>query len=331
MGINFTSNADDYFRSGGTGRAYWEKKNADGSYEPMRELGDAETINHSQAITEETTKSNRRASKGIIRKIVTDRESTITISARELKMRNLQMALAGGTIGQNNQIAGFFDGVTKTWTEDGFIKFGKRDLFHTKIPGVITGTINVGDTVTGASSTETGKVAFVNTEVNNHYLLLVNVSGDFTVGEALEVDGANYLTSSGSTKVNDVIITDVTGATLRVQKTDYEVEPGPGFVGKISDGGLLDTDKVSADYAAKDISVMYGLAGGELEGRLTIITDENDQGPRFEITYHRYAPSLDGDLQWVGEGDAILALTGSLLEDTDQPTGQTFFEVLQLD
>lgn len=324
MGI-LTSDADN-IRFNGTGRCFFQEKMGTATWGALLEVGELENFNLSQTVTTTPMESNRTAARGTLLEVVDSTESTLTFGLREMTMRNLRMALLGGTVNTSTQTKSFFDGITKTWVDDGFLDFEKFSLRITKIPGTIVGTISQDDTVTGVDSTETGKVAYVAAD----HIILVNVSGAFQVGEKIEVDASNYITASGVLTLEDVCITDSTGATRRVQNTDYEIDPDAGFVAKLASGSIADTDKVYADYGTFTIETIHALAGSKIEGRFIFITDADDRGPRFKVSFHNVSLALDGDFPLIGDGAAIMNVTGSVLLDDTRPSGEQYYEIQKI-
>ncbi|NMC73212.1 MAG: hypothetical protein GYA56_02450, partial [Geobacteraceae bacterium] len=143
----------------------------------------------------------------------------------------------------------------------------------------------------------------------------------------LSLDGSNYITISGVETIEDVCITSSDGATLRGNGTDYSVDPDYGYVRKLSGGGLLDADKVSFDYAAVDRKYIWGLSAGSVTKKFTFVSDKDDQGPRQRWTFHKVQINLNGDINLIAEKNAVLSITGSVLADTTQPSGQEYYKV----
>ncbi|MHC1742925.1 MAG: hypothetical protein AB9873_07820 [Syntrophobacteraceae bacterium] len=109
-----------------------------------------------------------------------------------------------------------------------------------------------------------------------------NGSGTFQAGESI-TSSTKSATFSGVEKLEDVIITHSTGATRRVQGTDYSIDPDSGYVQKLSGGGLLDADKGSYDYEALDKRYVWGMSGGSVTDRDPGIGDGSFVG-EAEIT-----------------------------------------------
>jgi hypothetical protein len=322
MKMALASNVDN-IRYNGTGRAYVADV---GSLHPGLDLGELENLSFNIKVSTEKLKSTRNAARATILEVETEREASLSFGLREQSEDNMKMALLGSAINTLNQAASGASGIyqtTKTWVADSFLDLGYMNVFITKVSGTITGTLAVGDTVTGDVSTKAGKVAFV----GSGYIILVQCTGAFTGDTKLSKDVANYITLSGVEVLEDVCITSSNGATLRANGTDYSVDPDYGYVRKLSGGGLLDADKVSFDYAAVDRKYIWGLSAGSVTKKFTFVSDKDDQGPRQRWTFHKVQINLSGDINLIAEKNAVLSITGSVLADTTQPSGQEYYKV----
>jgi len=306
-------------RFNGTGRVYVGA--VGGS--TLQILGELEDLNYSQEVSTEQLKSTQYASRAVIVETETERVASLAFGIREMSEENLKMALLGGNINTLNQSAGYIYQTTKAWTLEHFLDLGYLNVFITKITGTITGTFTLGSTVTGDVSAATGKICFIAAG----YIILCNVSGTFVVGEDVEqTPGTIYITVSGIEELEDVCITDTAGTALRVNGTDYTVDPDYGYVRKDS-ASLLDTDKVSYDYEAVDRKYIWAMSAGSVEKKLVFVTDKDDIGPRQRYTFHKVKLNLNGDFPLIGEGAQILQVTATVLADTTQVTGQEHYKV----
>jgi len=307
-------------RYNGTGRVY---VGTVGGTNPGVDVGELENLAMNVKVSTEKMKSTRNAARATILEVETEREATISFGLREQSEENLKMALLGETVNTLNQVAGYVEQVNKAWVADEFLDLGHLNVFRTKITGVITGTLAIGDTLTGDVSTKTGEVGFVGA----NYVLLYHVTGAFTGDTKLSKDVSDYITISGTETEEDVIITSAAGTTLRVQGTDYSIDPDYGYVRKLSGGNLDDTDDVSYDYEAVNKKYLWAMSAGSVTKRLVFVTDPSDQGPRQRYTFHKVQINLNGDINLIGEKAAILNVTGSVLADTSQSSGQEYYKV----
>lgn len=317
--MGLASSADN-IRYYGTGRAY---EGAVGGA-AFNDMGELENLNFSLAVSTEKLKSTRNAARGTLIEKITESEAKITFGLREMTNENLMIALLSSAVAADNQSAGYIDQVAPTWVSDKYVDLGKLNISSVKLTGTITGTLAVGDAVTGETSAATGVIAYKAAG----YIEVVNVSGTFVVGEEVyETANTNYITTTGVEVQEDVVVTDVTGATRRVQGTDYTLDPDYGYIRKLSTGGIQATDVVSADYEAVTKNVMHGMSAASVERKLIFVSDKDDNGVRQRWTFHKVNILLNGDFPLIGDGAAVLAITGTVLKDTTQASGQEYYKV----
>lgn len=316
----------DNIRYYGTGRAY-SGAVAGASFD---DLGELENINFGNTVTTEKLKSTRNASRATLIEKETERDSVLTFGLREMTNANLMMTLLGTAINTDNQSASHVyqdevgDEADVALVDDLYVDLGKLDLSILKLTGAITGSLSPGDTVTGQTSSATGKLAYVDTD----YVEVVNVSGTFVAGEQVyETVDTNHIVPTGVETMEDIVVTDATGADRRVQGTDYTLDIDYGYVRKLSGGDIVDTDVISYDYAAVTRSYIWGMSAGSVEKKLIFVSDADDNGIRTRWTFHKVNILLNGEFPLIGEGAAVLAVTGTVLKDTTQASGQEYFKV----
>jgi len=319
------SNADN-IRYYGTGRAYAGEV-AEASFD---DLGELENINFALTVTTEKLKSTRNASRATLIEKETERDATLTFGLREMTNENLKMTLLGSAINTDNQSAShvYQDVVGAAadvaLEDDLYIDLGKLNVFTTKLTGTITGALAAGDTVTGGTSAATGKIAYKDTT----YIELVDVSGTFVAGEEVyETESTNYITPTGVETLEDIVVTDAAETTRRVQGDDCTLDVDYGYIRKLSTGGIIDTDLISYDYEAVNRSYIWGMSAGSVERKLIFVSDKDDNGIRQRWTFHKVNILLNGEFPLIGEGAAILAVTGTVLKDTTQASGQEYYKV----
>jgi hypothetical protein len=317
--MGLASSADN-IRYYGTGRAY-EGAVGGASFNDMGEL---ENLNFSLAVSTEKLKSTRNAARGTLIEKITESEAKITFGLREMTNENLMIALLSSAVAADNQAAGFLDQMVPVFVSDKYVDLGKLNISSVKLTGAITGALVVGDGVTGETSAATGTIAYKAAG----YIEVVKVSGTFVVGEEVyKTANTNYITTTGVEVQEDAVVTDVTRATRRVQGTDYTLDPDYGYIRKLSTGGIQATDVVSADYEAVTKNVMHGMSSASVERKLIFVSDKDDNGIRQRWTFHKVNILLNGDFPLIGDGAAVLAITGTVLKDTAQASGQEYYKV----
>lgn len=321
--MGLASSADN-IRYYGTGRAY---AGAVGGAS-FDDLGEMESINFALSQSTEKIKSTRNAARATILEKITESEAALTFGLREQTNENLKMALMASEINADNQSAGYkyqdAIGTDINLVDDLYVDAGKLNLFTTKLTGVITGSLSVGDSVTQVSSGATGDIAFVGAD----YIELVNVSGTFVITlQVYETQDTNYIIPTGVETLDDVVITDAAGTTRRVQGTDYDLDIDYGYVRKLSGGSIIDTDLISYDYEAVSRNYLYGMSTSSVEKKIVLVSDKDDNGIRQRWTFHKVNILLNGDFPFIGDGAAVLAVSGTVLKDTSQSSGQEFYKV----
>ena len=310
----------DNIRFNGTGRCYLGAVGG-ASFD---ELGDLENLNFNMSVSTEKIKTNRNAAKATILEVESEREAGISFGLREMTNENLKMSLLGSAINTLNQSASFIDAATPTFVDDLYIDLGYLNLFSTKITGAITaGDMAIGDTMTGGTSAATAKLAYKAAG----YIEVVNLSGTFTVGETISNGGTGSIVPTGIETLEDVVVTDTTGATRRVAGTDYNLDPDYGYLRKLSTGSIVAGDKVSADYEAVNKKYIWAMSAGSVTKKVIFVSDKDDQGIRTRWTFHKIQINLDGDFPLIGAGAAILSVKGTVLADTTQASGQEYYKV----
>ena len=310
----------DNIRYYGTGRAY--QGPVGGAY--FDDMGELENFNFGLTVSTEKLKSTRNASRGTIIEKITESEAKITFGVREMTNENLKIALLSSAAAADNQAASYTYQAVPTFVDDFYIDLGKLNVKSTKITGTITGTLAVGDTVTQVTSGATGKIAFV----GSGYIELCNVSGTFVVTlQVYKTQDTHYIVPTAVETREDVVVTDTTGATRRAQGVDYDLDPDYGFVRALSAGGIVAGDKVSYDYEAVTKSLIHGMSAASVEKKIIFVSDKDDNGIRQRWTFHKVHILLNGDFPLIGDGAAVLAITGTVLKDSAQPSGQEYYKV----
>ena len=112
-----------------------------------------------------------------------------------------------------------------------------------------------------------------------------------------------------------------------MQGTDYDLDPDYGYIRKLSTGSIATGDVVSADYPAITKYLIQGMAAASVERKLIFVSDKDDNGTRQRWTFHKVNILMNGDFPLIGDGAAVLAVTGTVLKDTTQASGQEYFKV----
>jgi len=318
-------NIPENIRKNGSGIAWASEVGSDEVGVDLGHFGPG--IDLTQDVTTEEETDYRNPGRGKIMSDVTETDPQLALVLREQSEFNLQLSLMMGDFVDDNQAASYMDGVSSAYTAIyNYLDLGYRNAFSTKI---IHGTESapgfaLNEPVTSTSG-GTGKIKW---HVTDSYVEIVNKGGTWAVGDT--ITGTTTSTSALITSVqelDDIIVCDAEPGTVRyVKGTDYNFFPEVGFWA-ITDSGLSSPVFISADYPAVDKKFAFGLATTTIEKKITLITNEADRGPTFKFTFWRMSLALNGAITVVGDGIGLINLTGKILADSDQATGEQYYKM----
>lgn len=306
---------------GGGIRMYWKDKNAAG----WLEIGHFEALSVSPAVTKEELAGSRTAARGTIKSRVTERKVSISVTPMELSTENLRMATLAEAATQANQAKSYADLAQLTVTEDAYTRLGKNDVHIIRIPhGTVTGgPFSLGETVTGGTSSATGKIAWRETGL----MELINVSGTFVAGETL-TGGTSTATAAATSvqKVKDlVVVNSGTPTTRYTLGDDYDLMADEGMLRVLSSGDISGNPYVAYSWDALSGEILYQFSGGNVINKeVLMVTDKDNDGPRYEIYYPSVDWVLNGEWALLTDGASTLPFDGAVLEDSTQSSGQEY-------
>jgi hypothetical protein len=312
---------------GGGMRMYWKDKTDTG----WLEVGHFEALSVNPSVTKEELPGSRRASRGTIKSRVTERKVALSITPMELSTENVRMMVLAEEATQSNQLSSYQDLAALTVVDDAYVRLGHNDVSITRIPvGTISdGPFEVGETVTGGTSSATGKVAWTATGL----LELVNVSGTFVAGETITGGSSTASATSASVqKVKDLVVVDAASPTTRYELgTDYDLEADEGMVRVLSTGDISGNPYVAYNYDALSGEILYQFSGGNVINKeVLIVTDKDNDGPRYELYYPSVDWTPNGEWGLLIDGNSSLPFEGTVLEDSTQASGQEYGYVKML-
>jgi hypothetical protein len=296
-----------------------------------REFGELDGFSFNQSVSTTPVKSNRTAAKATLFEVEDERSATLSFGLREMTADHLKMNLLGTDLVDIAQEASSLDALAVTLVSDEFIDLGKFDLFTTKIShGSVTGGPFVaGEEITGGTSAATGKVAWV----GEGFIVLIDISGTFVAAEVL-TGGTSAATASATSvkKENDIVLTDEAGAIRYALGIDYSIDIHYGYLRWLSGGAIAAAAaKVSADHPVVTGQEFHGLSQSLITRKIIFVTDRSDRGPRKRYTYHKVQMNMDGDMPLIGDGETVLKVTGTVLMDDTQPSGEEYYKVEVID
>lgn len=306
---------------GGGMRMYWKDKNAAG----WHEVGHFENLGVNPSVSKEELAGSRTAARGTIKSRVTERKVAITVTPIELSTENLRMALLAEAATQANQAASARDLASLTVAVDTYVRLGHNDVHIVRIPhGTVTGgPFQIGETVTGGTSSATGKIAWCESGL----MELVGVTGTFVAGE--ELTGGTSTAKANATsvqKVKDVVVVNSGTPTTRYEQgDDYDLMADEGMLRVRSDGDIVGNPFVAYGYDAHSGEILYQYSGGNVINKeVLIVTDKDNDGPRYELYYPSVDWTLNGDWSLLTDGASSLPFEGTVLEDSTRPSGQEY-------
>lgn len=310
----------------GTGRAFFKPAGESGYHD----MGSMDSLSLTQSVTTESLYDTRTAARAEVKKRETERSASVAISLREWTEQNLLTAFLGSAFNDNNQAAGYQDLAETTVVEDAFVDLSKQDVSLLKLShGAVTdGPFQVGETLTGGTSSATGVVVWV----GSGFVELVNISGAFQAGETVTGGTSSGTASVSGTETSaDVCVVDAASPTTRyVQGTDYKLDADAGMLMVLSAGSISGSPYVAFNNGALSIRKAYMFSGSSRQGEFLFVSDADDDGPRVRIRVHKMQFIADGDTPLMGDGVSALPLTGTILADTSQPSGQEYWSIEEM-
>jgi hypothetical protein len=327
MGEHLETSADN-IRYNGTGRVY--VGTVAGS--SLRDLGELDGFNFNMTVSTDKLKTTRSADRATILEKETERDAALSFGLQEQTEQNLLLALMGSSVSADDQSASYVSDTSVALVSDEYVDLGHVNVFVTQLTGTITGSLDCGDSLTGDTSTATGDIAWTESGL----VELVNVSGTFVSGEKVELDDSNYITVTGVTEAEDVVVVDSavgsgTPTTRYVQGTDYSLDADYGYLRLLSDGSITSPAYVSYDYEAVTVNYFYGMSAATVQKKVVMVTDQDDNGIRNRITFHKVNVKMNGDWSLIGDGPATIPIEGTVVKDTSQSSGQEYFKIETMD
>lgn len=318
------ASSSDNIRFNGTGRLYMADV---GSAGVGMEIGEVDGLSDSYATSEDKIKSNRTAARATLKTVKNETEVGMSFGMREQSIENLQLAYSADPANDTSQLAAALEAVQVALVAKEYSDLGKVNCFSTKLGhgAAVGGPFEFGETVSGGSGAATGEIGWV----GDGFIELINVSGTFVSGET--ITGSVSLATAPLSSVEhlkDFIVCDAAVPAVRyVEGVDYRVDADYGFLMKLPDGAIGDSAFVWCDHEAKTLQTLHAMSAGDVEKKMTFVSDADDLGPQMRYTYHRVKLTLNGDNQKIGDGESILSMTGTVMADSTKPTGQQYVKI----
>ncbi len=312
----------------GKGRVYFKSKDGEGYID----LGNVPKFGIEVEVEKSEHFSSRSGTRNKDLSVVQEVSAKSSLTLEEASAENLDIAFMGDGVVSGSQVAGQIDAVETTTADDVFVDLGKTDLSILKIShGAITGgPFQAGETITGASSTETAKVAWMAT--TDLYLEVINASGDFEIGETIE-GGTSGATAaiSGLETMDDVVVADAATATARYEAgTDYSVDVVGGLLRELSGGSIAaHTCYVSCDYAGTTTKAVRALKNSESRGEILFIGDP-DQGPKWRVQIWDVNLTIAGEGEFISEEILTIPMEAEIFKAETAHPNEPFFRMTEI-
>lgn len=313
------SSTDNYTL--GKGIVYFNRKDAvTGVYGGERDLGNAPSFGFTVALEKLEHFSSRGGLKSKDKSIISQVTPSCAFSLDEITNDNLSL-LTLGDINTVTQAAGSaIDEVVN-------VKLGFRQTLAKRKVGTTTlshGTVTngpfvVGDTVTGGTSTATGKV----TVVGSGFLKVAVASGTFGAAETITSATKTTTTNAAPVFVPGVIsVKDgATNLITYTAGTDYLVDTSvkDDLIGRIyfPEGSTIvdaSTVKITYGYSASTYKQIAAFKQTQVAGFLRFVSD-NPAGGNRELQIWSVSLTPTGDTAMIGDGWATIGFAGEILKD----------------
>jgi len=312
----------------GKGGVYFQEDGESG----LLHLGNVPKFEATPTIETEDHYSSLAGFKTKDRVINTEKSLAIALDFEEYSVENMKIAFNSTDIVAGAQTAGFLDGETVTPVDDRFVDLGKNNLTTVKaLHGAITGgPFEIGETVTGGSSSATGVIAWM--DAATKYMELVNVSGTFEAGEVLTGGTSTATaTSTRASVVSDVVVVDDAAApTARyVLGTDYNVDTIGGLFRALSAGSITGDVDISADYPTTVENTIAVLSGSKTQGKILFI-GTSDIGPRYRVEAWKCNLTATSAIGLISDAITPVSLNVEVLSDLENHPDSEFCDITEI-
>lgn len=330
------SSSDNYTL--GKGIVYFNRKDATtGLFGGERDLGNAPAFSFSVALEKLDHFSSRGGLKAKDKNIISQVTPSCSFTLDEITPENLSL-LTLGDITSVVQTAG------SAVDEIVVAKLGYRQALTKRMIGTTTlshGTVTngpfvVGDTVTGGTSTATGKI----TVVGSGFIKVAVLTGTFTSTEVITSSTKTATINAAPVFVSGVIsVKNNAGTTTYTAGTDYIVDTSVKddkigriyFVPTASGGTITDGDslKVTYGYSAVTYTNVAAFKQTQVTGMLRFVSD-NPAGGNRELQIWSVSLTPTGDTAMIGEGWSTIGFAGEILKDATNHPDSPYMNIISM-
>lgn len=318
----------------GKGIVSFNKKNlTTGLYTGERDLGNAPAFSFSAAIEKLEHYSSRGGLKAKDKEVISQLTPSLAFTLDEINEANLALLTLGTVESVVQTAASVVDELVKAHLGYG-AQLSKRKVGVTTLAhGTVTnGPFVVGETVTGGTSTATGKIVTVGAGY-----IQVAATGTFQNAETITVTTKTATLSAAPVFVPGVLkVTNTAGTTTYTAGTDYVVST----TNKDDVIGRIWFPETSTIVDAADVKVTFGCVGytykvvrafkeTQVEGFLRFVSG-NPAGGQRELKIWRVSLTPTGDTALIGEDWTTLGFTGEILKDETGHPDSPYFDIVEM-
>ena len=318
----------------GKGIVSFNKKNlTTGLFKGERDLGNAPAFSFSAAIEKLEHYSSRGGLKAKDKEVISQLTPSLAFTLDEINEANLALLTLGTVESVVQTAASVVDELVTVHLGSGS-QLSKRKVGVTTLAhGTVTnGPFVVGETVTGGTSTATGKIVTVGAGY-----IQVAATGTFQNAETITVTTKTATLSAAPVFVPGVLkVTNTAGTTTYTAGTDYIVST----TNKDDVIGRIWFPETSTIVDASDVKVTFGCVGytykvvrafkeTQVEGFLRFVSG-NPAGGQRELKIWRVSLTPTGDTALIGEDWATLGFTGEILKDETGHPDSPYFDIVEM-
>lgn len=313
----------------GKGRLFLAPYDSNDVLQAERALGNAPNFTYSITVDSLDHYSSMAGLRAKDKSVVTEVTPNLNFTLDELSTENLNLLFFGSSESVS-QTAGEDTGQVISSPEKGrWYDLGKRSVGATYLPhGTVTGgPFEVGETITGDTSTATANVVYV----GSGYVLIDQVSGGpFDAAETITGGTSTATaTTSAAESFSATMLGAVTdgSATQYVKGTDYTFDSVSGRIFIKEDSTISGDITVFFAYDATTYTVIKGLSSTSVEGQLRFISD-NPEGPQMEMVAWKVKLTPDGDTAFIGDDWAQMSFVGEVLKDESGHPSNPYMQLI---
>lgn len=327
-----TPNVENYTL--GRGMLYWDPWDATNlRYEGERALGNAPEISINMNATFLDHYSSMSGFKSKDKTVVNELAPQITFALDELVSDNWQMLVFGNKseITQNADDSNTL--AIPSPLKDRYYDLGLRAIASSRIAhGTVTGgPFQVGETITGTTSTKTAKVV----EVKSGYLIVDTVSGAFNASETITGGTSSATATTSTTNVATtglVSVKTTTGSTYYTAGSDFTVDAVSGRIYFPTTSTIVEAASLTVNFgvAATTYSKITALTAVGQDGKIRYVSD-NPVGGAYEMIIWKVRIKPNGDTALIGDDWARLPFQGDILRDATYHPNSPYMDMLVTD